>query len=222
MKRTLVEYSNEELKKALEQKTDGEQSTQEYETDVPQFLSFYKIKSGKDLVLKRVIYKLYTYFSENPISKEKFGEQMAQYVISRQVGPYFYYVINQKALDLSKHAYDHIIEQTHDRIKIPAWKNHFDKYLERYKLKTGTFFLEAYILYNLYDKFVYETKKRMPLGYQQFIKFCKLYFDAERVTQDGVTYFGIDKSIKEFITDDEIQQLRKSKKHNGKKANKTV
>lgn len=222
MKRTLVEYSNEELKKALEQNTEGEHSAQEYETDVPQFLSFYKIKSGKDLVLKRVIYKLYTYFSENPLDKEKFAEQMNQYVISRQVGPYNYYVINQKALDLSKHAYDHIIEHTHDRIKIPAWKAHFDKYLERYQLKPGTFFIEAHILYNLYDKYVYETKKRMPLGYQQFIKFCRLYFDAERLTQDKVTYFGIDKSIKEFITDDEIQQLRKSRNLNGKKTNKKI
>jgi hypothetical protein len=221
MKKTPLEYSNEELKKALEQ-TDGEQSTQEYETDVPSFLSFYKIKSGKDLVLKRVLYKLYTYFSQNPIESRKFTEQMNQYVISRQVGPYQYYVINQKALDLSKHAYDHIIEHTHDRVKIPAWKAHFDKYLERYKIKPGHYFIPSMALYNLYDKYVYETGKKLPLSYHQFIKFCKLYFDAERVTQDKVTYYGVDKSIKEFITEDEIRQLRKSRNLNGKKAKQTI
>jgi hypothetical protein len=222
MKRTLTDYSNDELKRALEQNETGEHTIQEYSSDVPEFLSFYKIKPGKDLVLKRVLYKLYGYWSENSLDKEKFNSQVNEYIPTRQVGPYMYYVINQKALDLSKHAYDHIIEHTHDRTKIPAWKAHFDKYLEYYKLKPGTFFIESYILHNLYDKYTYETKKKMPMGYKQFVNFCRLYFDAERLTSNKVCYFGVDKSIREFITDDEIKQLRKSRKLNGKKAKQKV
>ncbi len=222
MKRTLTEYSNEELKKALEQNETGEQTIQEHASDVPAFLSFYKITPGKDLVLKRVLYKLYGYWSENPLDKTQFSTLVNEYIPTRQVGPHQYYIINQKALDLSKHAYDHIIEHTHDRIKIPAWKAHFDKYLEHYKLKPGTFFIESYILYNLYDKYAYETNKKLPLSYVQFVKFCKLYFNAERLTSSKISYFGVDKSIKEFITDDEIRQLRKSRTDNVKKAKQKV
>src|SRR5271166_2224668 len=210
MKRNLSDYTNEELEKALEQASKEELSTQEYASDVPAFLSFYKIKPGKDLVNKRIINKLYKCWSENPISDQKLGEQINLFIPSHQIGSQYFYHLNKKAIDLSKEAFKHIEKHTHDRIKIPAWKAHFDKFINHYKLKSGDYFIEGYILLNLYDKFTYETNKKYSLGYQQFFKFCELYFDRQKLTSNKISYFGVDKSIRDFITDDELEQLRKS------------
>lgn len=223
MKRTLSDYTIEELEKAaLEQSPEGQKSTQEYETDVPQFLAFYQIKPGKDLVNKRIIFKLYKCWSENPVSTEKFGEQINLFIPSHQIGSQYFYHLNRKALDLSTEAYNHIVKHTHDRIKVPAWKAHFDKYLDHYHLKSGDFFIAAIGLYNLYDKFAYDTKKKMQLGYGQFIKFCRLNFEQEKMTKDGILYFGIDRSIKDFITDEQLQHLRKSKHLYGKETKQKI
>lgn len=222
MKRTLTDYTIEELQKALEQNPKGEHSTQEYETDVPMFLSFYKIQPGKDPVNKRLLFKLYGYYSENPVTSTRFAEQLNLYIPFTKSGTQLLYHINRKALDISQEAYKFILKHSHDRIKVPAWKAHFDKFITHYKLKSGDYYLEGYILHNLYDKFTYETNKKYNLGYIQFLKFCELYFDKQRLTSDKVSYYGVDKSIREFITDDELKQLRESKNPNGKETNETV
>jgi hypothetical protein len=216
-KRTLTDYSDEELLEALEQKK-GEQKAQEHETDVPLFLSFYKIKPGKDLVNKRLFYKLYKYWSVSPISQVLFGLQINQFLKPHSIGANTYFYVNQKAMDLSKQAYDLILKHTEDATKIPNWKSHWDKFIGYYNIKSGVYFIEAYILYNLYDKFVYETRKKRPLGYSSFINFCRLTFEKEKLTADGITYFGVHDSIKNHITDDEQQQLREDRKQqHGKK-----
>lgn len=223
MKRTLSDYTTEELEKALEQSPKSERSTQEYETDVPTFLAFYQIKPGKDLVNKRTIYKLYKCWSKDPVTITKFSEQINQFIPTHQIGNQIFFHLNRKAIDISKEVYDYLLKHKHDRIKIPAWKAHFDKYLNYYKIKSGNFFIEGYVLHNLYDKFVYETSKRFILGYEQFLNFCRLYFKNEKLTQNKTLYFGVDKSIKEFITDDQLKQLRKRrKKLYGKKTNKKI
>jgi hypothetical protein len=219
-KRTLTDYSDEELFKALEQYSSSESKTQEYETDVPRFLAFYQIKPGKDLINKRLLYKLYTLWSHNLVTTHRFTSDLNMFFKPHQKGHNEYYYINQKALAISEQAFELIKLNTQDRTKIPNWKAHFDKFIATYNLKSGTVFLESYILYNLYDKFVYETGKKAPLGYDQFVNFCRLYFKQERLTSSRIAHFGVDKSIFEFITMQQIRQLRKT--HNAKKSIKKV
>jgi hypothetical protein len=223
MKRTLSDYTTEELEKALEQSPKSQESTQEYETDVPQFLAFYKIKPGKDLVNKRTIFKLYKCWSQDPLTIHKFGTQMNEFIPFHHINNQLFYHLNKKAIDISKEAYNYLLAHTHDRIKIPAWKIHFDKYLRHYNIRSGDLFIPAYVLHNLYDKFVYETNKRFRLGYDQFLNFCRLYFMNEKLTRQQLVYFGVNKSIMEFITDEQIKQLRKRQQRlYGKKNNKKI
>lgn len=216
MKRTLTEYSEEELLRALEQKPKGEPSTQEYETDVPQFLAFYKIVPGKDEVNGKLLYRLYKFWSSTPITKKAFAMQLGLYLGIKGIHGNLFYLININSLDISAEIYKHIQDSIHERIKIPAWKAHFDNFLKRYKLESGGTYIEAYILNILYRRYCNEIDKKMPLGYEQFIKMCRLYFHNERMTRKNHTlYFAVNNSIREFITDDELKQLRIS--NNGKK-----
>lgn len=219
-KRTLTDYSDDELLKALEQYPSSEQSTREFETDVPLFLAFYKIKSGKDLINKKLLYRLYSLWSSNPLEQTLFTKEMHQYFKPHVKGAHQFFYINRKSLDISEEVYNFILAKSQPRTKIPAYKEHFDKFLNYYKIKPGSLFLETYILFDLYRTFVRKTRKKAPLGYKQFYNFCRLYFKKERMTQSRVGFFGVDKSIFEFITMKQIRQLRK--KHHGKKVNETI
>lgn len=213
-RKTPTDHSVEELLGSL----DSKETSEEYiPNTVLNFISAYKITPGKDAVSHRVLYQLYRLWCKDAVSKEIFELEMAKYFIIHQKGPRFYYLINQKALDLSKKAFKLILDSTTDRTKSPPWKKHFESFLSKYDLKPGDYYLESFVLYDLYDQYVYETKKKQPLGEDQFYNFCKLYFTDKRLTSNRVSWFGVDKSIKKYVTDDKLKTLRESRTKNAKK-----
>lgn len=222
-RKTPTAHTTEELLKTLEENEilSDKQELIIYpnvDGDVAAFLSNYKIEPGSDSVLQKVIFELYKRWSKEPVTKSKFENELCKYLIVHVKGPRYYYLINQKAMNLTQAAYKLVIKQTVDRTKSPPWKKHFESFLDKYEIKSGNFYVESFILYNLYDKYVYETGKKQPLGEDQFFNFCKLYLTNRRLTGNRVAWFGIDASIKKVITEETFKTLRESRvKHHAKK-----
>lgn len=220
-KKTPTSHTDEELLNALDQETQSNETPNYIYGEIPAFLSAFKIEQGKDVVPTKLLLELYRSWSKDPLTKLQFECEIAKYLLIHQKGPRFFYLINQKAFNLSQSAYKLLESKTRDRTKSPPWKLHFESFLTKYGIKPGDFYIESFILYNLYDKYVYEIGKKQPLGYEQFHYFCDLYFDNKRLTQNKVSWFGVDKSIKNIITDDDINTLRESRRKRGKKAKST-
>lgn len=225
-RKTPAQYTTEELLKGIEQSEPKLSETEELiiypnlNNDVSTFLSVYDIQPGKDTVPHRTLYELYKVWSKNPISKDKFELEIGKYLLSHLKGPKRYYLINQKALRLTKAAWEFILKRSIDKTKSPPWKRHFDSFIEKYSIKPGNYFLESYVLYDLYDQYVYEIGKKQPLGEHQFINFCRIYFPKSRLTESRISWFGVDKSIKKHITKERLQRLRKSRYDQNQAKNK--
>ena len=220
-KKLLTEYTDEELLGKVDEPNPNFDYSDnvKHADNVVEFLSFYNIKHGKNLVSHRLLYRLYKSWTKQAKSVREFCAVIAIYLKPDGKG---YYYISENSLNLSKEAQKLLKHKLEDRTKVPQFKKHFDAYIEHYKLKPGKFFLEAFILFDLYDQFVYETKRKYGHGYETFIKFCRLYFESEKLDKEQHIFFGIDESIKDFITDEQITHLRKNKKLYGKKGHKKV
>lgn len=189
--------------------------------DVVAFLSVYSIQPGNDVVVHRMLYELYKLWSKTPVTKGEFSHEVGKYLLIQQRHGKLYYLINKDSMRLTKAAFDLINEKSIDKSKSLPWRKHFESFLNKYEIKSGDYYVESYILYDLYDEYVYGIGKKSPLGEDQFFNMCKVYFLGKRITSNKVTWFGVDESITTVLTQQRLQSLRRNRLlHHGKKENK--
>lgn len=181
-----------------------------YRNDFYQFIDTYQIKPGKDKVLPSTLYSLYTHWSQEPLTSYEFGRELAEIIDIRKSRAQ----INKSVLAIKIEVLKLLkpLDKTHYK----GWKQHFDKYLDRYCIKSGGLYLKITVLYNLYDKWCYKNKNRHPLGINQFCSFCKGYFKYKRI--DKQYWFAVDHSIEQFLTKEMIDNMKE--RENVKKENK--
>lgn len=183
-----------------------------HSNDVLKFLTTYNIKPGKQLVMKRLLYDLYRKWSKMPVDPRKFTFEVGKYLLLHGTRRPCYF-INREGFTLAQEIEKLYIQHTKDKTKIVNYKRHFDSFLNYYGLKPGNYYIESYVLYNLYDKWVYKNgNQRHPLGSNQFHSFCKLYFKKERLTSNRVAWFGVNKkAIQQHLSQDEIEYIRQGR-----------
>lgn len=187
--------------------------------DVVLFLSTYDITPGPNLVLHRLIYRLYRLWSKQPLTHQQFTQEMVKYLISYEKRDQWYYLINTAAFKLSAKAYELLKAQTVNKTKSKNYKRHFEAFLKFHGLTPGTLWLESYLIFYLYD--LWANKKPKPLGEKQFHKFAKLYFKHKRRSDSQVEWYAVDESVLRFLPQEHIDQIRQSRKRkNGKEKNK--
>ncbi len=222
LKKLLNNLSEEELLNVLKEDTE---TYYENVNDLEKFLTFFNLTHGTQLIRKNFLYNIYYKWSKDPLSRRVFGRIMLDYVGSRQIGPYTYFLLNQMPLELKQKSLS-LLKPKRDKTKSPTYKKHFDNYLNYYGIRPGKYYLEGFVLYYLYDKWVFSTKKNRPIGYSQFVNFLRLYFDVKRKSKsvNGITdtskvaWFGITKDILKHISLIEIQQIREGRaKYHGRK-----
>lgn len=187
-----------------------------YKNDILEFISIYNLKEGNDKVKIHVLYNLYKLWSKNPINKRTFGKEITPLFSSIHGRTCTIFLLNKASLNLKEECWKLLKPQ--DKRKYPGYKLHFDKYLFKYSIKKGSFFVKDIVLYNLYDKWCFKRHKivnRKPLGLNQFINFCKLYFDCRLIK--GHSWFGVDHSIQQHLTEENNMK----KETNAKKEEKS-
>lgn len=200
------------LESAEDDKQEKEINNIDWNNDVVSFLLTFNIKSGPHPVPKPLFFALYKHWSKNPIIKTKFNIEIAKFLIRHQKGPNQFYLIDKDAFKISEEIQQFILKKTVDKTKSKSYKKHFENFLKKYQLKQGNYYVESYILYYLYDKWVFSIKKKAPLGENQFFNFCKLYFTFKRNSESRVSWFGVDKEgLFKVMSEQKIQNIRRGR-----------
>lgn len=210
--------SVEELLEAIEKSEPSKVSVEQptFGNDIVSFLSFYQIEPGIEPVTHRMLFHLYKLWSKEPVSKATFGKQVSMYIGATANSVYH---INRPTLKLTEEAFKLVNEQTVDKAKSKPWREHYESFLGYYRITPGRTYIEGSALYNLYDKYTYETKKKKPLGYTQFIRITKLYFKDYKATETKGTMFPIDFPIE--LGNEILQGITKHNEKTTKTTNKT-
>lgn len=214
MKRQPVHKTTQELLDDLNSQQEtpniSEEKIQSQDTLLT-FLRFYNIEPGTHPIKARYLYKLYKQFTENPITSIQFNTQIGYYLKfvrpsfknNKKIEPSKYYLINKTVLNLSERALEFIesIDKNPPH-KSLDWKAHFDNFLAKYDIKPGKdkyIWVSTTTLYNLYDKWKYEIKRKKGLSRNEFVQFCKIYFEHKQETMS--LYYKIDESIKDKMSE---------------------
>lgn len=215
-----MKYSNEELLKLLENAEETEGPT-EYFNDVVPFLVKYNITEGEHSVGKNILYRLYRQYSSNPVKSNVFHTNVSQFVPKRHSDYNVYYLINMSAFKVSKLLYKAFNNNNPNKFTNKKL-NHFRAFLTTHGIERGTAWIEGFVLYEIYKNMYKRMKKKHLLGYDMFHKYLKLNFEYKRKVSNRSLWFGVNKSYKKFISDDEINEVRESrKKTRGSKKKKT-
>lgn len=215
-RKALTEATDAELEKLLE----GNDSPDLFEpslyhNDMLEFISAYRLKNGDHPVTTKLLYQLYLKWSERPLKPRAFTISMGNFI--PYVNNRFFY-INLNDQQILKRTFN-FLKKTRTENKIKAYKIHYENFLKKYDIKTGTFAVKTPVLYNLYDKWAYEIKRGRPLGYRVFLNFCKLYFNNKRIVHNY--WFYVDKSIIKHFSEEMIRAMKNKKvTRYGQKENK--
>lgn len=217
----LLEATDEELLDILKNvsKTDTF-DTIEIHDDVANYLLHFKILPGKYLIKSTLLFKLYRHWSKNTVSRSTFSLRMNMYLLGRGQGNNKHYKINQNAFKLTEEI-EKIVPRV-NKTKSVFYRQHFEKFINLHNLKKGSFYLEGYILFNLYDKWTYINEMTNPLNEQQFHLFCKLFFNRKVLNRKGHVFYAINKeAIKQYLSQDDIDKLRQERQNREKENKKS-
>ncbi len=196
MKKQPVQKTTEELLKDLDNPSISttpviEEKIQSEDT-VLTFLRFYNIEPGTYTIKDTYLYKLYRQFTSEPVTSKTFQKALGYYL--KYVQPKFpndktvtgkHYLINKKMLNLSEKALELVKKSDKTaQHKSLTWKTHYDSFLKRYGIEAGKdgdyIWASTTTLFNLYDKWTYEIKRKIGLSKREFIKFCKAHFEYKQ------------------------------------------
>lgn len=182
-------------------------------SDVLKFISLFKLFPGKEPVSTALLYDFYRQWSYFDIkSQTGFTKTLSKYFQVDIKGPHRYILINKNSLQITEEALKYLKDKKNKpKIKSKHWAKHFESFLNTNEIESGNLFIEDYILFNLYDKWVYERKMTEPtgvLGWKPFRQFCRLYLKMKIDAQNQV-YFGVNSKIYNgYLTQGKIEELR--------------
>lgn len=179
-------------------------------TDIPTFLSVFELKPGKTRVKVGLLFDLYRNWSSEPTTKMRFVRVVNTYFVTRgghdRKNPV--YLLNKDALKLTDQVYKEITPKAKYHSKNPYFKRHFDNFLNKYNLKPGNTYVEPFILYYLYDSWVYATESKRTLNNVVFGQFLSLYFKSKRLANSRIKWFGVSKNIKNHLSEKTMEEIR--------------
>jgi hypothetical protein len=201
----------QELLKDLEFYTPSEEETfleEDYKNDILAFLSTYNVQPGKTEVSDTVLYYLYSQWSQDRIGRKPFNMELSKFFQRKTNRNKLFFLINQDGMSLSKAGFSIVKSKTRDAVKIKTKKRHFEAFLNARHLSPGDFFIEADILYRLYDKWTYDNKHKMPLGRKSFYSFLYLYFKCKEAK--NTKYFAVEqKGLFKHVSTRKLAIIRK-------------
>jgi hypothetical protein len=181
-----------------------------YKNDVLTFLSVFNIQSGEDNVKSHTLYSIYKVWSKDPLSKSLFLDEVTKYVTRIDTG----YKINQNAIKLTHEAYSKF-KQENRKLKSKPWTKHFQDFLAKYELKSEDFWLEAPILYFIYDKYAHERKLdeniNTYMGKTVFYTYADLFLKYKK-TKTGKVYAVSPNILNQFQPDQYDRMVKAHKK----------
>lgn len=231
------DLSVEELLKALEDTSKSEKKesvsstlpniqddslNEEY--PIASFLDAFQIKNGNALVSDAVLYKLFTVWNKTSgMNKNLFNRQMQMFLLRAPVKrgntTKVYYRINEAATKLVKYVNHYHKEKKRNQRTNKNYKKYYEKFFKDIGIESGPLFVEADILYHIYDTYMYR-RNRKSYSYHTFELVCSLFFEVKYFTDFTAPWFGVSENVKQHISKEAVENWRKGRKLRGLKTRK--
>lgn len=197
------QLSDKELEELLKS---SESVTSQPSSEIIRFLTVFNIQSGKTRVKAKLLYSIYYKWSQTPMGHTHWGHEMAKFVAYYDE----WYYISIPAFTLSEDALKALTPVKKSRYKSKQWHRHFKNFIAHYNMKPGKFWVEQSVLFYLYDLWTFKIRRKRCLGPTDFTIFLRHYFKI--VTRKGVSIISVDHSILNYITTEQIEQIRTAQK----------
>lgn len=223
--------SDDELLSALtEGSTQNIKVTEEYETsreiidhtrndrNVFLFINDLKLTKGNDKIKVTVLYKLYMDRAYSKMSLINFRKNLGDF-FELQKGRIFIDLQNSIFKDILTMASYKTKKRRNDAKTYHTSKRRTHRFLNKYNIQKGEYYIPDYALYNLYDKWGYEGKLKTD-SYHVFIQMTTTILPYKH-TANGY-YFGVnDEQRQTNFTEEHISRLEGYKKEREKKQKKS-
>lgn len=191
--------------------------------DVNTFIKNFSISRGKTPLNKRVLYTLYKGTTRNPVKEHDFRLRMSLHVPTEGSS----YLVSDEFFDKAIEVYGKLHpdkqRKKFDKRKSPKFQFQFEKFRKFYNIQKGKDWLEGFVLYHFYDKWVYNESPnyKRPFKKSELETQLKDHFQF-KVDRDEVIWFGIDESSLTNISPEQISGVRSGRawRKNAKKENK--
>ena len=201
----------EELLKELEDKEESlEVDTlpeQHYLDEIIAFVNTLNLKPGTNVVRSASLYKLYKNFSEDPISQLSFTNRIHNYL----PGEGGRVLINLEATVIGEHIFKGKRgPRCHSLNK--KYKRSIEDFLENCDVKPGKFYIETYILFEMYAEWVRLTQRPVIVPRHAVSQLLAVYLPSKKLDHHNtrLNYLGIERSqTYHYLTDEKIVHLRK-------------
>lgn len=217
LKKLPKDISNEDLVNALEDPNNPEVLDKPSEHSVLLFLADFGIYPGNKEIQGRLLYKLYYYHSDNPVSSVEFNLLLSSYLEYTETNNTRYYRLNRAAQDLTKKLAQYLAsKKVNKKLKNPHYRKHFEYFLESHGLEKGNSNFPAQALFYYYDKWQHGNGFKTRLIYTVFLEMARLYFDTKRTSRYWCV-LKINKSFFDSHKKDMNTALEWGSKYNGRK-----
>lgn len=214
-----TDLSTEELLQALED-TDAPETFVSSDP-IYSFIQTFNIKEGIRKIKCDLIYDLFKQWNKfNSIKRTKFFQEFEKYFHAHNVWATSrrsrYYLLDNDMLDIIKSIENYKKTDPANKHKYKSVKKHFENFITTHNITSGDLYIEADVFYHIYDTWVYRNKGRTYLSYERFTRVCSLYFTPRHFNGSELTWFGLDSSIKQYISPQAVANWRQGRAKRGK------
>lgn len=184
------------------------------ENQVVEFLRIYDLEPGDKAVSANLLYKLYVKTTVKPRTKTYFTRHIKTLFSHTGSGMIYinvdmYHIVSK--LESAVKRKPHVINRRKNVRK------EYESFTSHFNIKPGTIVLEGFILYYLYDGWVYK-KRRDGVAEITFYDISKLYFD--NVLKNDEMCFKIDGGVFKHLTENLLKEVRNGRKWRNEKFKK--
>lgn len=213
------DLSIDELLKAL----DGSNTEEVFVSTDPifSFIQTFDIKAGNRKIQCDLIYDLFCLWNKHKrIHKLKFIELFGRYFEVYGTAGYRqrnrHYLLNKEMVDIVKHIEKYKKEKPENKHRYKSYKKHFEKFINTHNITEGNLYIESDVFYHIYDTWTYRNKMNNYLTYKKFVNISSLYFEPKHFEGSELVWFGLDSSIKQYISSQAVANWRQGRAKRGK------
>ena len=203
MNRIPKDLSTEELLDSLNTAEDTDSYTREHKQDllseVLLFISHFDIQKGEYKVHQKYVYKLYRVFSKSPVNSAKFLNTFTS-IFPHKTNTFFY--VNKDVINIIKIADQHSSKRKIKNSINPKLLNSVKTFLNHKDIKPGGFWVESFILTELYND--YRIKfKQANYNAKTLTSVFSILFESVKTKHNGFVWLKINKKALDIF--DEIR-----------------
>lgn len=211
--------SYEELLAALEKEDIAEARPEteeilEFKNNIVPFLSYYNIIPGTHPVSKKLLYRLYTSHVDDPNEPLSFHRAVGEYLPNYSNRSGKFYQLNIDQFKVSQYILNLFNNTTVSKDKSNTYRKHFEKFLAAKNIKDGEKWIEGFIIFEIYQDYCRDRKKKSSFSYENFHKMLKVYFKNQRKTSNRSLWFRVNEETTNYFTQEQTNEIkaRRSKK----------